>query len=142
MIITINVKPLVKKVILRSEGFEPIAAHLNTLLGRLIQANVGKGTKKSKPVDYDEYTDTLDIALPSSITDYSYNRVKLSLINETYYQKFKQDMFLFITAQRSAGLSIQKAIENFLQYYNVKDEEYSIETARREWNRYCLKIQK
>ena len=142
-VITINVRPLVKKVILKSEATkEPISVQLNTFLGRLIHASVGKDTKKSKPADYDDYSETLTLELPTSITDYSYNRVKLSLVNETYYHKFKSDMFLFITAQRSAGLSIQNSIDNFLRYYNVKEEEYTPETVRREWNRYCQKQQK
>lgn len=139
MKILVPVTSLVKKVILYKEGIEPILVRLDSVLGRVVHSSVGKGKSNLSQKELDKYNDSLEIALPESIKTYTYNRVKLSLLNGLYYQIFKDDMFLYIKAQREAGLNIREAIENFLKHYGVEENEYTPETARREWNRHCNK---
>lgn len=137
MIVSIPVRPFVKKIILIEEGEEPIKVRLDTLLGRLIYSSVGKQAISIKMKE--EYSEVLEFDLPRKISDYSFNRVKLALINETYYQRFKDIMFVYFRAQTKAGLTLREAIDNFFEDYQIGEDEYNRETARREWNRYLNK---
>lgn len=49
---------------------------------------------------------------------------------------FKLRMHIMVEAYRSTGLPCMEAIRLFLAQYNISEEEYSIETAYKSWQRY------
>ena len=134
MEVFVKCTPFVKKIILKQEGPEPIQVRLDSILGRVIHTTVGRG--KGKAQGYEDFPESLHLVLPKSVTKYSWNRVKLTLLGDMYYQIFQREMIVYIEAQIQAGLRIKDAIENFYQYYGITDFEYQYGSARRAWNRH------
>jgi hypothetical protein len=45
-------------------------------------------------------------------------------------------MVIFVEAQRLAGVPAFPALKNFLKFYNISENEYSLENLHRQWQRY------
>ena len=126
-------------MIIHHYGCEPIQVRKNTALGELLFSSVGRRSETNIINIKSTYEESIEMILPSHLLRYSWNRVRLSSINKFYRDTFKRELFIWIEAQTQAGFTIKESIECFFSRYQIKEEEYTPDTARREYNRYLVR---
>lgn len=74
------------------------------------------------------------------ISDTLFRRLKACkrnvYVGEHLHKIMQEKMLEFVEAQVLVGLPAQRALKNFLEYYNISEDDYSLETAYTAWKRF------
>jgi len=134
-IVHIPVLPHVKKIILNHYKFtEPVKADLSNVIGLQLYALVKEKSRRRN--GHNSYRDILKVDLCHEIEKREIRMGSLILINHYFDKHFKYLMFNWIQAQYEAGISAYQAVKNFLNFYQIDENEYSYESGYRAWLRY------
>ena len=133
---TIPILPHLKKFILKFHRTnEPLKVEATNSVGIVLQ-RVVTNKKKVNPKDIDRYTDRLRVDLNKVISNWECRPSYLIMFNVEYDRFFKECLFTWVLSQENMGINNSQAIKNFLEYYNIREDEYSWNTAFRAWTRW------
>ncbi len=134
-VINIPIAPHLKKIIINlHQDKEPLKAEIDNQLGAVINQVITDRMKSR--ISPDSYSEVLQVDLCADLGRRSPRIAKLILINHFYSKYFKFLMMNWVQAQYAAGIPAYQAVKNFLEFYNIQEEEYSYETGYRAWLRY------
>jgi hypothetical protein len=141
---TVPIFPHLKKFIAKTYGAGVIRTEESTVLGRLVTAalrdNLGRRFS-ARDWPY-EPTETITILLTKDQAHLSPKQSKLLRINVDVSRMFRDSLIAWIIAQQEAGMMAYPACRAFLDLYGIEDEEYSIKTAYKQWQRVRDQVEK
>ena len=137
MIITISIKPHLKRFILKYYNTEePLKIDSTEYLGDAF-TSLGLALNRSKRLGYTnkEYSETLDVQLNFELKNTILGERDYFEINNRLEKIFKSTMYQWALAYTHARSFAAKGIRDFLKYYRV-DTLVSQDSAYRAWMRY------
>jgi hypothetical protein len=135
---TIRVFPHVKKFILKHYGStEPIKTEEYATLGKMVTLSLRDNRAHAEFNDQyrDRLTETLTIILTREQSKMGPRLGKLTRINIHIDGIFKEHMLTWINALKVDGIPAYTAIKMFLDYYELDEPEYSLNTAHQFYKR-------
>lgn len=140
--ISIDVYPHIKKfagkMYLRNKQGAFICTE-TTMLGLFVRmALVDKESWASPDNDQarDRLTATIQVQLTTEQARLSPRLYKLKRVNTLLDRAFKDAMICSILTQKSSGVPILPACKVFLEYYNIDENEYSVDNCYKHWQRW------
>jgi hypothetical protein len=127
---TIPVSKAVLKMLKRDYGYKNHMRIDTMILGKAV--NSSRNWKS-----YIEKTDFNQIRIKVICKHASY--AKLYTIAHLMEHEFKTKMLLYIESAVDNGMEAATAIRNFMDKYDVPLEEYEMDTAYKQWQRYKAK---
>lgn len=92
-----------------------------------------------RPESAQKITDEITIALTTHQMNLSPRLSKLYRLNIDFDNLFKEHMITFLVAQYSMGTPVFHACKNFLEQYEIKETQFSVDTAYKYWQRWNSK---
>jgi len=141
----IPVSPHVKKFLLKR--YEHKGSHILvnefTDLGKfivlaLIDRRKWKGANAL--TESAKLTETITLVLPEDILKLVVDASKLLRINIDMDRVFKSHLLVFIAANEQNGTPVRTACKKYLEYLNITQSEYSIDTAYKNYQRAIVKL--
>lgn len=139
---TIPVFPHVKKFVFKKyRAFRvrsKIRTEEHTLLGKVVTLALKDNRLRQKYQDSqyrDRLTDTLTLELTKEQSEFSPRPYKLIRINQALDDAFKEHLLTWVGAQQEAGVPAYAACKMFLQFYDIDEQEYTLDAAYRLWQR-------
>lgn len=136
---TIPVFPHVKKFILKKYRLRnPVKPEETTVFGQLITKVLKDNRMRLKYQDSqyrDRLTESLTIVLTKEQSEFGPRQYKLIRINQAMDDAFKEHLLTWVGAQQEAGVPAHAACKMFLQFYDIDEQEYTLDAAYRLWQR-------
>ena len=128
----LQVKPCVKKWVEREPGFNYEKFYRSNPLffamPFMVHAKIAREEfSRNKFVIPLKVSSEVYLALEYSKVD-----IKLS---ELIFEIFKQSMICWTRGQMATGVGTYQAIQNFLDHYEISEDDYPTESARKVWQR-------
>lgn len=92
--------------------------------------------KKANLKEVERYTDRLCLLLVGEFEDLECRPSFIANFNIHYDRIFKEKLCIWVIAQHEVAIPASRSIKNFLEHFNIKESEYSYETAQRHWLRF------
>lgn len=140
-IVDFPILPHLKKYIYtfyRLDKSEPVPVNMRSSIG-IAMKHILREKKKVNKKDIDRYSERVSFDLCDRLGRF---QLKYSLViqfNIEYDRVFKENLRQWVMAQFENGVNNRVAVMNFLKYYNIKEDEYSYESAYRDWLRFKRK---
>lgn len=134
----IHVFPHVKRFILKNYGgSEPVKTEEYGVLGKMVTLALKDNRAQSDYNDQyrDRLTTTLTITLTSEQSKMSPRQGKIMRINIHMDSLFKEHLLAWISALKVNGIAPYTACKMFLDYYELDENEYSLNTAYQYYKR-------
>jgi hypothetical protein len=138
-VFSIPVYPHVKKFILKKFRLhEPARAEEYNTFGKFIMNTLQDNRLR---VDYndsqfrDRLTASLQVNLTINQAKHAPRLQKLIRINHAMDDAFKEHLVTWIQGQNAAGIPAHTACKIFLEYYDIDENEYSLDAAYKIWQR-------
>lgn len=136
---TIPVFPHVKKFILKKYRLKnPIKTEETTTFGKAITLALKDNRLRLKYQDSqyrDRLTESLTLVLTKEQSEFGPRPNKLIRINQAMDDAFKEHLLTWVGAQQEAGVPAHAACKMFLQFYDIDENEYTLDAAYRLWQR-------
>lgn len=137
--VKIPVLPHVKSLIVALYGPEPVEANENNFMGKEIQS-ILLPYSQSELFPAKLHGETITVALSHRIAPY-YQRFQHAFDLGCMFEKqFHSILYAHIEAQRQCGVSVLQSIKNFYIRYNINDELYDWEAAKKSYQRIKGKV--
>lgn len=143
----LQLRPHVKQYILQEYGPEPITLREQHPLGRLIMLASEQQPHRIQRLN--QYRPrfgglvTLDLRTPYRLKYVKITDERIQGMSFVLEHKFNDGLCLWIKARLSYGDNVVNAIKEFYIYYDINEDDYPIENARKVWRDYtarCLKV--
>lgn len=134
--ISIPTRPYIKKFILKTlRQSEPIHLQedITAGIGRMAMGMLMD--KRAHVTTNEAYTATLALSLPAEMRKRKPQVRYLVNLNKYFENLFHHSLITWVHAQGESGIAPYPACSNFLEYYNIKEEEYRHASAYRAWLR-------
>ena len=136
---TIPVFPHVKKFISKNYRLtHPFKTEENNTFGKSITLVLKDNRLRLKYNDSqyrDRLTESITLVLTKEQSEFGPRQNKLIRINQSMDDAFKEHMLTWIAGQQAAGISAHHACKLFLGFYDLDENEYSLDAAYRHWQR-------
>jgi hypothetical protein len=83
----------------------------------------------------DRLTESMTLLLTKEQSEFSPRQNKLIRINMAMDDAFKEHLLTWISGQCQAGIPAHQACRLFLQFYDIQEQEYTLDAAYRFWQR-------
>lgn len=113
----------------------PVRVTVRSSLG-IAMKHVLRERKKVNRKVLDRYTERITFSLSDSFANLELRSSFIIQFNVEYDRVFKENMRTWIMAQYDSGINNRLSIMNFLKFYNIKESEYSYDSAQRDWTRF------
>jgi len=139
--ITIHVSRFTKRIFERRYGHQQpyqitrSDALYNHLCAEPLRQNNWCATKVNKLL-----TESIQIQVTDRLARRMKAKNRTCFIGEHLHKIFQEKMLTFVQAQVLADLPAQRALKNFLAYYGIESDDYSLETAYTAWQRHKRKF--
>lgn len=139
--ITIHVSRFTKRIFERRYGHQQpyqitrSDALYNHLCAEPLRQNNWCATKVNKLL-----TESIQIKVTDRLARRMKAKNRTCFIGEHLHKIFQEKMLTFVQAQVLADLPAQRALKNFLSYYGIESDDYSLETAYAAWQRHKRKF--
>ncbi|GHE64852.1 hypothetical protein [Roseivirga thermotolerans] len=133
--VEIKLLPHLKKFIPKFyKQSEPIKVDFNTSLGTAFHSVLRKKFNYKK--DRERYTSSLRFLLNQDLSKLSLEHQFLVQFNVEYDRIFKENLYSWVLGQSYLCTSDSQAVRNFLNYYNITEDDLKFESARTMYLRY------
>lgn len=136
--VEIAIFPHLKKFILKHykiEPGEPVYVSMHNTLG-ITMKHVLKEKVKISNRHQNRLTEKITLELCKSLSGRELRRSYLLQFNIEYDRVFKDFYRVWVTGMTTEKVPESEAIKRFLEYYNIKETEYSYLSAQRDWSRF------
>lgn len=134
--ITIHVSSFSKKILETRYGTEPFKISRSDEYYHHLTSEPLRQNKST----YVKINKTLQQTATLQVSDTLVRRLKAKgrsvYIGGHLHKVMQANMLNFVEAQVLAGLPAQRALKNFLDHYNITEDDYSLETAYTAWKRF------
>jgi hypothetical protein len=138
-VFTIPTYPHVKKFILKKFRLhEPCRAEEYNTFGKFIMTCLEDNRLRINYNDSqfrDRLTTSIRVTLTTNQVKFSPRLQKLIRINHAMDDAFKEHLVTWIQGQVAAGIPAYAACKMFLQFYDIDENEYSLDAAYKIWQR-------
>lgn len=129
--------PHVKQFFVSEYGAEPIPAHQTSLVGTALLCVLQKLPYRilasKAPATGDT---TLKVQLPTSLKHYTLTSDAAKRLGKHFEKEFQRELIMFIKGQLMITQNELAAIKMFYQVYQIDQELYEYENARKIWRDY------
>lgn len=128
-IIRVPIQTHLKKFITKQYG-TPFKIDLSSVLGQMVSLHIsGKSSVKKRIIGCNDY---MEVTISNRHA--TRGEVRISYISMLAYatdRLFKEQMYIFVKAQEMSGFSKWQAATNFLKYFDIREDEYNIDSLYR-----------
>lgn len=144
-LVTVSILPHLKKFIYKFYDLpkdQPVKVEMTSSMG--IAMKFALRDKKKLHRNYSDKLneESIQFELCHRLKKLSLSPALIKSFNQHYHRIFKEQMRLWVMAQWEVGINNRQAIMSFLKYFNIKENEYSYESAQRDWLRFKNKESK
>lgn len=133
--VEIKLLPHLKKFILKFyKQSEPVRVDFDMSIASVFDSVLRRKNIYRK--DRDRYTAPLRFLLNKRLSELSLEHKYLVQFNVEFDRIFKDNLNQWVLAQANVGVSDSQAVRDFLDYYNIREDELSFDTARSMHRRY------
>lgn len=144
--VNIPIKPHLKKFMQYYTEVDPYKISTKDMFGRIILQELKKPTTWYPPTTID-YKEKIDIVIPGhyyvkynkvEVTDQTIKNVN-NFLNNVFFEQFR---FLIFSYQKMNDVMVSQSIRNFMELYELTEDDISFEYLKRDFYRFIEKRRK
>lgn len=135
-VVDFPIYPHLKKFIINFYNYQKldvIPVGMNSSIGIAMKHVIRE--KKPLQREIEKMTERIRFELCDEISNFEIRNSYVIAFNKAYNKMFKDQMMIWVNAQWKAGINNRQSIINFLQEFNIKESEYSYDSAYRHLTR-------